>query len=116
MAVNDDTTMTVGTINLLDEIYSLAEGFPSQGVNSLLISRLVSKWNGANMKISARNVLKGKIVEVVKGTTTAHVRIDVNGTIVTASITNEAVDELALKKGMTASAVIKSSDVMVAVD
>jgi len=115
-AVNDDTTMTVGAINLLDEIYSLAEGFPSQGVNSLLISRLVSKWNGANMKISARNVLKGKIVEVVKGTTTAHVRIDVNGTIVTASITNEAVDELALKKGMTASAVIKSSDVMVAVD
>ena len=42
-------------------------------------------------------------------------RIDVNGTIVTASITNEAVDELALKKGMTASAVIKSSDVMVAI-
>ena len=68
------------------------------------------------MKISARNVLKGKIVEVVKGATTAHVRIDVSGTIVTASITNEAVDDLALKKGMTASAVIKSSDVMVAVD
>ena len=37
------------------------------------------------MKISARNVLKGKIVEVVKGATTAHVRIDVGGTLVTAS-------------------------------
>ena len=47
------------------------------------------------MKISARNRLKGKIVEVKKGATTAHVRIDVNGTVVTASITNEAVDELA---------------------
>lgn len=68
------------------------------------------------MKISARNVLKGKIVDVAKGATTAHVRIDVGGTIVTASITNEAVDDLGLKKGMTASAVIKSSDVMVAVD
>ena len=45
-----------------------------------------------------------------------HVRIDVGGTIVTASITNESVDELGLKKGMAASAVIKSSDVMVAVD
>lgn len=68
------------------------------------------------MKISARNVLKGKIVEVTKGATTAHVRIDVGGTIVTASITNEAVDDLGLVKGMSASAVIKSSDVMVAVE
>ncbi len=68
------------------------------------------------MKLSARNVLKGKIVEVTKGATTAHVRLDVGGTIVTASITNEAVDDLGLIKGMTASAVIKASDVMVAVD
>ncbi|HVX37249.1 MAG TPA: TOBE domain-containing protein [Hyphomicrobium sp.] len=68
------------------------------------------------MKISARNVLKGKVVDIVKGATTAHVRIDVNGTIVTASITNESVDDLGLVKGMTASAVIKSSDVMVAVE
>lgn len=68
------------------------------------------------MKISARNVLKGKIVEVTKGATTAHVRIDVGGTIVTASITNEAVEDLGLVKGMSASAVIKSSDVMVAVE
>jgi len=68
------------------------------------------------MRISARNILKGKIVEVKKGQTTAHVMIDVGGAIVTASITNESVDELGLKQGMTASAVIKSSDVMVAVD
>jgi molybdopterin-binding protein len=68
------------------------------------------------MKISARNVFKGKVVDIVKGATTAHVRIDVNGTIVTASITNESVDDLGLVKGMTASAVIKSSDVMVAVE
>jgi molybdopterin-binding protein len=68
------------------------------------------------MKISARNILAGKIVDVKKGATTAHVRIDIGGTIVTASITNESVDELALKPGMAASAVIKSSDVMVAVE
>lgn len=68
------------------------------------------------MKLSARNILKGIIVEVVKGQTTAHVRMDVNGAIVTASITNEAVDELGLEKGMPASAIIKASDVMVAVD
>jgi molybdopterin-binding protein len=68
------------------------------------------------MKISARNRLKGRIVEVKKGATTAHVRIDVNGTVVTASITNEAVDELGLKTGQQAYAVIKASDVMVAID
>lgn len=68
------------------------------------------------MKISARNVLKGKIVDVKKGATTAHVQIDLGGSVITASITNEAVDELNLAPGMTASAVIKSSDVMVALE
>ncbi|HEV7318683.1 MAG TPA: molybdopterin-binding protein [Ensifer sp.] len=68
------------------------------------------------MKLSARNRLKGTIVDVTKGATTAHVRIDVGGSIVTASITNESVDELQLKVGGEAYAVIKASDVMVAVD
>ena len=68
------------------------------------------------MKLSARNRLKGKIVEVTKGQTTAHVRIDVNGTIVTAAITNESVDELGLTAGMEAYAVVKASDVMVGVE
>ncbi len=69
------------------------------------------------MRISARNILKGKIVDVKKGATTSHVSIDIGGgTIVTASITNEAVDELKLKAGMTASAIIKASDVMVGVE
>ena len=67
------------------------------------------------MKISARNQIKGKIVGVQKGQTTAHVRIDIgNGVIVTSSITNEAVDDLALQVGDDAIAVIKASDVMVA--
>ena len=68
------------------------------------------------MKLSARNMLKGKIVEVKKGTTTAHVKIDIGGQIVTSAITNEAVDALKLAKGQDAYAVIKASDVMVAVD
>jgi molybdopterin-binding protein len=68
------------------------------------------------MKLSARNVLKGTVEQVQKGQTTAHVRINVGGTMVTASITNEAVDELKLKQGQTAYAVIKASDVMVGID
>jgi molybdopterin-binding protein len=68
------------------------------------------------VKISARNILRGKIVEVKKGTTTAHVRIDVGDQIVTASITNEAVDDLKLAAGQNAYAVIKASEVMIGVD
>ena len=66
------------------------------------------------MKLSARNQLKGKIVDVAKGATTSHVRIDIGrGLIVTASITNEAVADLQLEKGDEAWAVIKASDVMI---
>jgi molybdopterin-binding protein len=67
-------------------------------------------------KLSARNQLKGKIVEVKKGATTSHVRIDIgNGIIITSSITNEAVADLNLKTGDEAWAVIKASDVMIGV-
>jgi molybdopterin-binding protein len=68
------------------------------------------------MKLSARNQLKGKIVDVKKGATTTHVRIDIGGPIVTASITNESADEMGLAPGKTAYAIVKASSVMVGVD
>jgi len=68
------------------------------------------------MKLSARNRLKGAAFEVTKGQTTARERIDIGGAIGTFSITNEAVDELKLKKGQPACAVIKASDVMIGID
>jgi molybdopterin-binding protein len=69
------------------------------------------------MKLSARNMLKGTIAEVKKGQTTSHVRIDIGGgNVLTASITNESVDDLKLEKGKTAYAVIKATSVMVAID
>ena len=68
------------------------------------------------MKISARNQLKGRIVEITKGATTAHVRIDIGGSIITAAITNDAVNELGLAAGREAYALIKASDVMVGID
>jgi molybdopterin-binding protein len=68
------------------------------------------------MKVSARNVIQGKVLEVTKGATTSHVSIEVAPNfVITASITNEAVEELQLAKGKPAFAVIKSSDVIVAV-
>jgi molybdopterin-binding protein len=65
--------------------------------------------------LGARNQLKGNVIEVRKGTTTtAHVLVDLGqGMTLTSSITNEAVDELGLKVGDSASAVIKASDVMI---
>ena len=67
------------------------------------------------MKLSARNQIKGRIAELKKGQTTAHVRIDIgNGVTITSSITNEAVDDIGLKSGDQVIAVIKASDVMVA--
>jgi molybdopterin-binding protein len=68
------------------------------------------------MKISARNRLQGKIIDVKKGATTAHIRIDVGGQIVTAAITNESAEELGLAAGQAVYAVIKASDVMVGID
>jgi molybdopterin-binding protein len=69
------------------------------------------------MRISARNQFKGKILDVKKGATTAHVRLEIApGQVITSSITNEAVEELGLKAGGTAVAVIKASNVMIAVD
>ncbi len=68
------------------------------------------------MKLSARNQIKGTIKSVTRGQTTAHVEIDVGGLILTASLTNKAVEALALKPGQVAYAVIKASDVMVGID
>jgi molybdopterin-binding protein len=68
------------------------------------------------MELSDRNQLKGRIVNVTRGATTSHVRLDIGGAVVTASITNEAVDELKLAAGQEAYAVIEASDVMVAID
>jgi molybdopterin-binding protein len=57
------------------------------------------------MRLSARNVLKGKVVEVIPGVTTVHIKVAVGGgAIITASITMEAVQELGLEVGDEASA------------
>jgi molybdopterin-binding protein len=69
------------------------------------------------MRISARNQIKGTVIEVKKGATTSHVRVDIGGgQIVTSSITNEAVDDLGIKAKGAVIVVVKASDVMIAVD
>jgi molybdopterin-binding protein len=69
------------------------------------------------MKISARNQLSGTVVSVKLGATTAHVTVDIGGgNLVTSAITNESAAELGLEVGKKVVAIVKSSDVMIAVD
>lgn len=69
------------------------------------------------MKISARNQLKGKVVKVQTGAVNSVVTIDIGGgNRITSVITNAAVEELGLKEGVDAYALVKASNVMVGVD
>jgi len=69
------------------------------------------------MKLSARNVLKGKVVKIVKGAVNAEVTLELaGGEKLVSIITNASVASLGLKKGKEAYAVVKASNVMVAVD
>jgi len=104
---------------------NVPDGQPSGGPRIITLPEVHSATHGRtraeateeeSMVLSARNQLKGTVVEVTKGQTTAHVRIDVGGARLMASITNEAVDELKLTRGMTVYAIIKASDVIVATD
>jgi molybdopterin-binding protein len=69
------------------------------------------------MKLSARNILKGKVVKIVKGAVNSEVVLELSdGVQVVSIITNESVKSLGLKKNIEAYAVIKASNVMIAVD
>ena len=69
------------------------------------------------MRLSARNILKGKVVALTRGATTTHVKVEiVDGLVVTAAITNEAADDLGLTIGADAAAIIKATDVMIGID
>ena len=67
------------------------------------------------MKLSARNILAGKVTEITKGEAIANVVMDCNGQRIVSSITVEAATELGLEVGSDVSAVVKASDVMIAV-
>jgi molybdopterin-binding protein len=66
------------------------------------------------MKISARNQIVGTVTEVHPGAVNGTVRVDIGGgNIVTSSITNDAIADLALAVGDTVTVIVKASDVMI---
>lgn len=69
------------------------------------------------MKLSARNVLKGKVVDIDEGQVTAIVRVDIGGgNVITSSITMAALKDLKLKEGSAVHAIIKASEVLLGVE
>lgn len=68
------------------------------------------------MKVSARNQLKGKIIDIEKGAVNAIVKIDIGGgNVIAATISLDAVKDLGLEKGKEAYAIVKATSVMVGV-
>lgn len=65
------------------------------------------------MKLSARNQLPGTIVSITPGAVNGTVKVDIGGHLVTSSITNEAIAELALLVGDTVTVIVKASDVLI---
>jgi molybdopterin-binding protein len=66
------------------------------------------------MKLSTRNVIRGKVVEVKEGPIAAKVKVDIGGgNIITSTITADAVRDLALEEGDEVFALIKASSVMI---
>jgi len=69
------------------------------------------------MKLSARNQLTGTVTQVSAGVVTTTVKVELSGgQVVTSSITKEAADELELAPGKPVTVVVKSSDVILAID
>jgi molybdate transport system regulatory protein len=66
------------------------------------------------MKISARNSIKGKVLEVKEGAVMAKVSIDIgNGNVITSVITTDSIKELDIKVGDEVIAIIKSTEVII---
>jgi len=77
---------------------------------------LVADGDQRLVGLSARNQLAGTVEKVIKGAVNAHVRLKLaDGSILTASITNEAIEELGLEEGVPALGIFKSTDVIVGV-
>lgn len=69
------------------------------------------------MKLSARNILKGKVTNITKGAVAAEVQVDIGGgNTITSTITVQSVERLGLIVGQEVCAVIKSSEVILGVD
>lgn len=73
-----------------------------------------TSWENISFKLSARNKLFGKVVEVEKGDIVSRVRIEIDPAILTSVITSDAVERLDVQEGDEIFAIIKSTEVLLA--
>jgi molybdate transport system regulatory protein len=105
----------VGTITQ-GSVQSLGLVVGKEVVALIKASNVLVMTEGSGVKLSARNCLTGKVSKVVTGPVSAEVIITLaGGAQVYASVTREATEELGLKEGVTAHAIIKASSVIIGV-
>ena len=83
-----------------------------QLINETIVDE--TAWENISFKLSARNKLPGKVLEVEKDGLVCKIKIEVEPSIITSVVTEEAVNKLDIKPGDRIYAVIKSTEVMVA--
>ncbi len=71
-------------------------------------------WEMIGLKISARNQMKGKVLDIEKGDIVAKIKIQIEPATITAVITKEAADVLDIKKNDQVTAIVKATEVMIA--
>lgn len=102
-----------GMANLSASGYTLLKEY--RKLNEYLFNALTDRdyWQHASFKLSARNRLKGKVISVEKGSITSLVRIRIKGeNTLTSIVSNEAVDDLAIRQGDEIYAIIKATEVI----
>ena len=70
-------------------------------------------WEGVGLKITARNQMPGRVIDIEQGDVISKVKILIEPVVVTSLVTKEAVDKLDIKKGDEVFAVVKSTEVMI---
>lgn len=103
------TFLTEKAISLLDE-YNTYQNILAQTVYDNTF------WEVIGLKISARNQMKGKVLDIEKGDLVAKVKIQIEPAIITAVITKEAAEALDIKKNDKVTAIIKATEVMIGKD
>ena len=121
-AVNADVILDLGEgleifANITNDAVEDLDLKPGRPAMALIKASFIVLSPDANIRISARNQLRGTVTEVLAGSVNAEVKIRLPGRrLLTAIVTNEAVQELGLTPGVACSALIKSSHVLIAVN
>lgn len=120
-AVNDEVTLKVGSTSIVAVITqastkSLGLAAGKKATALIKASSVIVMVDADPAKVSARNVFAGTVAQVHEGAVNAEVTISVAGLDIAAIITNESATRLGLAPGKPASAVVKASSIIIAVD